>query len=332
MKKLINFNEKIFLAGSNGMAGSAIYRSLIKSGYGNKNRGGLILNPGRKELDLTNINEVKEWFKTNNPTIVILAAAKVGGILANSNYPKDFLIENLKIQTNVIETASENNVKRLLFLGSSCIYPKESRQPIKEEYLLTGLLEQTNEWYAIAKIAGLKLCEALRIQNKFDAISLMPTNLYGKGDNYHPTNSHVMASLIRKFCNAVNSNTHHVECWGSGKPLREFMYADDLGDAVVFSLENWNPSAKNAPKDQNGTPLTHLNVGTGKDITINELANLIAKLSGFKGEIIWDGSKADGTYKKNLDTTNINTLGWQPKIKLNEGIRNTIKFYREEYL
>ena len=160
----------------------------------------------------------------------------------------------------------------------------------------------------------------------------MPTNLYGKGDNYHPTNSHVMASLIRKFCNAVNSNTHHVECWGSGKPLREFMYADDLGDAVVFSLENWNPSAKNAPKDQNGTPLTHLNVGTGKDITINELANLIAKLSGFKGEIIWDGSKADGTYKKNLDTTNINTLGWQPKIKLNEGIRNTIKFYREEYL
>ncbi len=332
MRKFINPNEKIFLAGANGMAGSAILRSLKRKGYGNQKNNGLIFTPSSKELDLTKINDVIEWFKINKPSIVILAAAKVGGILANNLYPRDFLLDNLKIQTNVIETASKNNVKRLIFLGSSCIYPKNSKQPIKEEYLLTGELEKTNEWYAIAKIAGLKLCESLRIQNQFDVISLMPTNLYGIGDNYHPQNSHVMASLIRKFCDAVKNNDGYVECWGSGKPMREFMHADDLGEAVVFALENWDPFLESSPKDSHGKTLTHLNVGTGKEISIYELSKKIAKATGFKGQIKWDNSKPDGTFRKRLDVTNIKSIGWEPKINLDDGIINTIKIYRREYL
>ena len=332
MKKLLNSHEKIFLAGASGMAGNAIFRSLKKHGYGNKEKGGLILKPGSKELDLKNIVSVKTWFKKNKPSIVILAAAKVGGIHANSKYPRDFLLDNLKIQTNVIETAFENDIKRFLFLGSSCIYPKNAKQPIKEEYLLSDELESTNEWYAIAKIAGLKLCESFRIQNNFDAISLMPTNLYGPGDNYHPTNSHVMAALIRKFCNAVKNNSKKVECWGSGKPLREFMHCDDLGEAVIHTLENWDPQCSNSPKDNNGKPLNHLNVGTGKEISIEELSKKIAAATGFRGEIIWDKSKPDGTFRKKLDISNIQKLGWKPKICLNEGIKKTINIYKKEYL
>ena len=216
------------------MAGSAIYRSFLKKGYGNKNLGGYLLTPSRRDLNLLNKSDVDKWFKKNSPSIVVIAAAKVGGILSNKSFPADFILENLKIQTNIIEAAWSNRVKRLLFLGSSCIYPKYSSQPITEEELLNGSLEETNQFYAIAKISGLKLCEALRIHHNFDAISLMPTNLFGPKDNYHPTNSHVMASLIRKFSNAVEESKETVTCWGTGSPLREFLYVDDLGDAVTL--------------------------------------------------------------------------------------------------
>ena len=327
MSNLISLNEKIFIAGSTGMAGSSILRKLMSKGYGKKSLGGEILSPRRKELDLLDTNKVKEWFKSKKPTIVILAAAKVGGIQANSKYCADFIMQNLKIQTNVIEAAWENNVKRLLFLGSSCIYPRNATQPIKEEYLLSNKLEATNEAYAIAKIAGLKLCENLNIQYGFDAITLMPTNLYGPGDNYHSENSHVMAALIKKFAEAVLLKKKKVVCWGSGIALREFLHVDDLGSAAVFSLENWNPKAKNSPKDNLGGLLYFLNVGTGKDISIKELALKIAKISGFKGDIIWDINKPDGTPRKVLDTAKINQLGWKPEISLNDGLERTFREY-----
>ena len=328
--KEINFEEKILIAGSKGMAGSAIHRTLLRNGYGDIKKGGYIFNPTRNELNLLDIFEVQKWFKKNKPTIVIIAAAKVGGIWANAKYPVDFLLENLKIQNNIIETAWQNDIKRLLFLGSSCIYPKFANQPIKEEYLLEGSLEKTNESYAIAKISGLKLCESLRKQYSFDAISLMPTNLYGPGDNYHLENSHVMASLINKFCLAVKNSSKNVICWGSGTPKREFLHVDDLGDAALFCLENWQPSKDNSPKDNIGNPLNHLNVGTGYDITIKELANLIASITNFDGEIIWDKNKPDGTPKKQLDITKIKQLGWEPKIKLINGLKKTIKDYRDK--
>ena len=331
MQKEIKLNEKIFIAGSNGMVGRAIKKSLLKSGYGlNKNNGSL-LTPSRKELDLLKFNEVEDWFIKNKPSIVILAAAKVGGIQANNSMPADFILENLKIQTNVIENAWKANVKRFLFLGSSCIYPKFAQQPIKEDSLLETHLETTNQWYAIAKIAGLKLCEALRNQHKFDAISLMPTNLYGPGDNYHPENSHVMASLISKFSKATLNSKPFVECWGSGTPLREFLHVDDLADAVVFCLENWQLNREDSPKDIFGNPLNHLNVGTGKDISIKQLAEKISELVGFKGEIIWDKSKPDGTPKKQLDISRISKLGWFPKISLDKGIKATISIYKKTY-
>ena len=331
MHKGINLNEKIFIAGSNGMVGTAIKKSLLKSGYGLNKNNGALLTPSRKELDLLKFNEVEDWFIKNKPTIVILAAAKVGGIQANNSMPADFILENLKIQTNVIENSWKTNVKRFLFLGSSCIYPKFAQQPIKEESLLESSLETTNEWYAIAKIAGLKLCEALRTQHGFDAISLMPTNLYGPGDNYHPENSHVMAALISKFSNATLNSKPYVECWGSGTPFREFLHVDDLGDAVVFCLENWHPNKENAPKDIFGNPLNHLNIGTGKDISIKQLAGKISELTGFKGEIIWDKSKPDGTPKKQLNISKISNLGWFPKISLDEGIKETISIYKKTY-
>ena len=228
--KLINKDNSIFLAGHNGMVGRSIKNALLENGYHN------LLLPSRKNLDLLNNDEVKSWFKKNKPEVVILAAAKVGGIEANNNYPADFLIENLKIQTNIIENAWRNGTKRLLFLGSSCIYPKMAPQPLKEEYLLSGPLETTNESYAIAKIAGIKLCDALRKQYGFDAISLMPTNLYGRGDNYNASNSHVMPALIRKFYNAKTNNNSEVSCWGNGSPKREFLCVDDLADACLFVL------------------------------------------------------------------------------------------------
>ena len=241
------------------------------------------------------------------------------------------MLENLQIQNNVIQTSFEQGVKRLLFLGSSCIYPKFSNQPIKEEYLLDGKLEETNEAYAIAKISGIKLCESLRKQHAFDAISLMPTNLYGPGDNYHPLNSHVMASLIRKFVEAVSNSENKVNCWGSGKPMREFLHVDDLGDACLEILKKWDPDSIDAPKDSNGKPLYFLNVGTGKDITIKDLAYLIAEATNFKGNIEWDSTKPDGTPRKLLDITRINQLGWKPKINIDKALNLAIKDFIKNY-
>tara|TARA_B100000242_G_scaffold292427_1_gene267824 strand:- start:203 stop:1207 length:1005 start_codon:yes stop_codon:yes gene_type:complete len=326
------FNKKdiIFLAGSRGMVGSAIKRKLENLGYGKSQKEFILLTPTRRELDLLDDISVKKWFKENKPKIVILAAAKVGGIFANSHYPADFLIENIRIQANVIEASFACEVKRLLFLGSSCIYPKYSSQPIQEEALLTNSLESTNEPYAIAKIAGLKLCEALRSQYGFDAISLMPTNLYGPNDNYHETNSHVMAALIRKFLVAKRDNLASVTCWGSGNVHREFLHVDDLAEAVYFCLKNWFPSKNNAPKDSLGRTLNHLNIGTGKDISIRELAEKIAYLTNFKGNILWDTSKPDGTPKKLLDVSRINKLGWHAKINLDSGLKKTIDSLRTD--
>ena len=322
MKKIFNTKERIFLAGASGMVGSSIQRALLNiEDFGNRH---IILTPKREELNLLDEISVKNWFIKNKPTIVILAAAKVGGILANSRYPGDFIFQNLKIQTNIIESAWITGVERFVFLGSSCIYPKNSVQPIKEEALLKNSLESTNEYYAIAKIAGLKLCEALRKQYGFDAISLMPTNLYGPNDNYHPENSHVMAALIRKFLIAKKENLPSVTCWGTGKVFREFMHVDDLADGIIFCLKNWHPSDKNAPIDSLGNPLNHLNIGTGKDISIKELSLKIAKLIDFKGEILWDTSKPDGTPKKLLDVRRLKKIGWEPKISLEDGIRETI--------
>jgi GDP-L-fucose synthase len=253
--------------------------------------------------------------------VVVLAAAKVGGIQANSSYPADFLLENLKIQTHVIETAWRSGVRRLLFLGSSCIYPKFAEQPIREEALLTGALEPTNEWYAIAKITGIKLCEALRRQHGFDAISLMPTNLYGPGDNYHPTNSHVLPALIRRFHEAAEAQAPSVTCWGTGTPLREFLHVDDLGEACVYALEHWKPG----PDE-----LQFLNVGTGLDLTIRELAEAVAAATGYQGEIHWDASKPDGTPKKQLDVSRLAALGWRARIPLAEGLASTVALFREQ--
>ena len=330
-RKNISLEDKIFVAGGHGMAGSAICRILRKNGYGDITNKGEILIPRKQELNLLDIKSVQNWFKVNQPNIVILAAAKVGGILANSSFPADFLLDNIKIQTNVIETSWKTGVKRLLFLGSSCIYPKFAVQPIKEESLLNGSLEGTNECYAISKIAGIKLCESLRLQYDFDAISLMPTNLYGPGDNYHPENSHVMASLIRKFHEAYKNKSDSVTCWGSGSPLREFMHVDDLGEAVVFALEKWDPKSSNAPLDDQGKSLSYLNIGTGVDISIKELSNKIANIIGFKGEIVWDKGKPDGTPKKQLDISRIIELGWSPKIDLDDGIKDTISNFINEY-
>jgi GDP-L-fucose synthase len=312
---LITPADRIFVAGHRGMAGSAICRALQRAGYNQ------ILTASRSELDLLDGAAVERWFAEQEPTVVVLAAAKVGGIQANSSYPADFLLENLKTQTNVIETAWRSEVRRLLFLGSSCIYPKFAEQPIREEALLTGALEPTNEWYAIAKIAGIKLCEALRRQHGFDAISLMPTNLYGPGDNYHPTNSHVLPALILRFHDAVLANSPSVTCWGSGTPLREFLHVDDLGEACVFALERWQPDLKDPQ---------FLNLGTGVDLTIRELAEAVAEVTGFRGEIYWDASKPDGTPKKQLDVSRLAALGWRARIPLREGLVNTVAAFCDQ--
>ena len=324
--KLINKDEKIFIAGSTGMVGSSIKRKLNYFGYKK------LICPKKSELDLSDINLVKRWFELNKPKVVILAAAKVGGIYANNQYPVDFLLENLKIQNNIIETAWKNKTRRLLFLGSSCIYPKDAEQPIKEEKLLTGPLEKTNEYYALAKISGIKLCQALRNQYGFDAISLMPTNLYGAGDNYHNQNSHVLPALLNRFHLHSIENKRTIECWGSGKPRREFMHVDDLADACIFALEKWSPDNKEAPLDEKGKPLTLLNVGTGKDITIKRLTEIISDLTTFKGEIIWNKTKPDGTFQKLLDVSKLKSLGWESKISLLEGLKMTYKDYKNELL
>ena len=327
---LISKDDRFYVAGHRGMAGSAIFRALARSGYGNSTSGGALLTATRQELDLLDGAAVQCWFQHHRPTVVVLAAAKVGGIQANNSYPADFLLDNLKIQVNVIEAAWRSGVRRLLFLGSSCIYPKYAPQPIKEESLLTGSLEPTNEWYAIAKITGIKLCESLRKQYGFDAISLMPTNLYGPGDNYHPSNSHVLPALIRRFNDAVQNGDSLVTCWGSGNPLREFLHVDDLGEACVFALEKWSPSSPNAPCDEHNRPLPFLNVGTGIDLSIRDLAEAVAEATGFSGVIDWDTSKPDGTPKKQLDVTRLAGLGWQARIPLIDGLKETVQNYRTE--
>lgn len=298
----VNTNSKIFIAGHRGMVGSAIVRKLKAEGCEN------LLMRTSKELDLRNQGAVQQFFVQEKPEYVFLSAAKVGGIVANNTYRADFLYENLMIQSNVIQQSFVNKVKKLLFLGSSCIYPKMCPQPIKESYLLTGALEQTNEPYAIAKIAGLKMCEAFRSQYGADFISVMPTNLYGPNDNYDLKNSHVLPALMRKFFEAGRDGKSEVEIWGSGKPMREFLHVDDLADACFFLMQNYSDAG-------------FLNIGTGIDLTIAELAGLIKKVSGFTGTLRFDASKPDGTPRKLLDVNAIESLGWKHKISLDEGVQ-----------
>lgn len=311
--------SKIFVAGHKGLVGSAIVRKLKNDGYKN-----LILKT-RQELDLRDKEAVENFFKVEQPEYVFLAAAKVGGIQANNTYPADFIVQNIEIETNVITSALQVGVKRLLFLGSSCIYPRECPQPIKEEYLLTGPLEPTNEPYAIAKIAGIKMCESINRQYGTDFRSLMPTNLYGPGDNFHPENSHVIPGLLRRFHEAKVRGDKDVKVWGSGRPRREFMHVDDLASACVYIM--------NLDKDiyDNFTQpmLSHVNVGTGKDCTIKELAETIAKVVGFDGEICFDTSKPDGTPQKLLDISRISALGWSAKISMEEGLKHTYQWFLE---
>lgn len=298
-------DSKIFVAGSRGMVGSAIVRTLTHQGFTN------LLTPSSKELDLRNQNDVNTFFKENQPRFVFLAAAKVGGILANNTYPADFIVDNIMIQTNVIQAAFENKTEKLLFLGSSCIYPKLAPQPLKEEYLLTGALEPTNEAYAIAKIAGLKMCEYFNRQHHTNFISAMPTNLYGINDNFNLQNSHVLPALIRKFIEAKKNNLEFVEIWGTGSPLREFLYVDDLADASVFLMKNYTGNET-------------VNVGTGEEVSILELAHLIKDIVGYEGTINFDSSKPDGTPRKLLDVSKLQSMGWNHQVDLKEGIRRTI--------
>ena len=294
-------NAKIYLAGHRGMVGSAIFRKLKAEGYTN-----LVIR-NSQELDLRNQQAVADFFAAEKPDYVFLAAAKVGGIVANNTYRADFLYENLAIQNNVIHQAYLHGVKKLLFLGSSCIYPKLAPQPLKEEYLLTGLLEPTNEPYAIAKIAGIKLCDAYRDQYGCNFISVMPTNLYGYNDNYHPENSHVLPALIRKFHEAKTSGAASVTVWGTGSPLREFLFADDLADACYFLMQEYNEAGL-------------VNIGTGLDLSIKDLALLIKEVVGFTGDLVFDTSKPDGTPRKLLDVSKLHTLGWKHRIALQEGL------------
>ncbi|HEV7333531.1 MAG TPA: GDP-L-fucose synthase [Flavisolibacter sp.] len=304
-------NSKIFVAGHRGMVGSAIVRKLKAEGFQQ------IVTRTSSELDLRNQEAVDQFFASEKPDYVFLAAAKVGGIHANNVYRAQFLYDNLMIEANIINAAYAANVKKLLFLGSSCIYPKLAPQPIKEEYLLTGLLEQTNEPYAIAKITGIKLCEAYWDQYGCNFISAMPTNLYGQGDNYHPENSHVVPALLRKFDAAVKDGLNQVEVWGSGKPLREFMYVDDLADACYFLMESYNEKG-------------FVNVGTGEEVTIRELAEAIAEVTGFTGEIVFNAEKPDGTPRKLMDSSKLQGLGWKHKVSLKEGLRKAYAFYLKE--
>ncbi len=304
-------NSKIYIAGHRGMVGSAIMRNLQKKGLTN------IITRTSKELDLRDSQQVKQFFANEEPEYVFLAAAKVGGIQANNTFRADFIYENLMIQNNVIHNSYLNGVKKLMFLGSSCIYPKLAPQPLKEEYLLTGLLEETNEPYAIAKIAGIKMCESYKRQYGCNFISVMPTNMYGPNDNYNLNNSHVLPALIRKFHDAKESNLPSVEMWGTGTPMREFLHADDLGDACVFLMQTYDGEK-------------FVNIGSGTDLTIKNLALLIKDIVGYKGEIVHDLSKPDGTPRKLMDVSYLHSLGWKHKIELPEGIKQVYEDFKKK--
>lgn len=301
--------SKVFVAGNRGLVGSAIVRNLINKGYKN------IYSAPRTHFNLSNQNDVEKYFEVNRPEYVFLAAAKVGGIKANNDYPAQFIRDNLQIQTNVIDAAYRHGVKKLLFLGSSCIYPKMANQPITEDQLMTGPLESTNDAYAIAKIAGIKMCQAYRKQYGFNAISLMPTNLYGPNDNFDLETSHVFSAMIAKFHNATQNN-ESINLWGDGSAMREFLHVDDLAEACYVCMQNYD-----SPEI--------INVGTGKDVKIWELASIISEVIGFPGEIAWDFTKPNGTPRKVLNVDKIKSLGWEPKISLLEGIESTYKWYKE---
>jgi len=303
-------NTKIYIAGHRGMVGSAVCRSLEKKGYTN------LIGRTSKELDLKNQQAVLDFLQKEKPVAIIDAAARVGGILANNDFPYQFLMENMQIQNNLIDSALKAGIEKFVFLGSSCIYPKFAPQPLKEEYLLTDSLEPTNEWYAIAKITGVKLCQAMRKQFNKDYVSLMPTNLYGHYDNFDLQTSHVLPAMIRKFHEAKENNHADVVLWGSGTPMREFLFVDDMAEAVVYALENELPEYL-------------YNVGSGKDITIKELAETIQKVTGHQGQIIWDAEKPDGTPRKLMDVSKMKSIGWQYSTELNEGIEKTYDWYLE---
>ena len=308
----MKITNKIYVAGHKGLVGSAIVRKLTAAGYNN------IIYRSSKELDLRNQQDVNDFFETEKPNYVFLAAAKVGGIFANNSFKADFIYDNLMIETNIIHAAYKNQVTKLLFLGSSCIYPKMAPQPMKEEYLLTGLLEPTNEPYAIAKITGIKLCEYYRAQYGCNFISAMPTNLYGPNDNYDLQNSHVLPALIRRFDEAKETAAPAIALWGTGKPMREFLFVDDLADACLFLMLNYNESL-------------FVNIGTGKDITIKELAFLIKDLTGYTGDINWDETKPDGTFRKLMDVSKMNSLGWKYETSLIEGLKYTYSSYKNSF-
>lgn len=301
-------DSRIYVAGHRGLVGSAIVRALQRQGFYN------LITRTHIELDLCDQQAVNAFFAIERPDYVFMSAAKVGGIFANDIYPAEFIRDNLCIQTHMIDAAYRNGCKKLLFLGSSCIYPKLCPQPIREEYLLTGLLEPTNEWYAIAKIAGIKMCQAYRKQYGFDAIAAMPSNLYGPGDNFHPENSHVVPALIRRFHEAKKNDLPEVTIWGTGTARREFLYVDDLADAVIFLMQNYSDAE-------------HINVGCGKDISIKDLANIIAEIVGYAEKISTDPSKPDGTPQKLLDVTKLENLGWSAKTDIQEGIRTAYAWY-----
>ncbi len=309
----MNNTSNIYIAGHRGMVGSAILRKLEADGFSN------LLTRTSTELDLRRQDQVERFFETERPEYVFLAAAKVGGIHANNTYKADFILDNLQIQTNVISAAHRFGVKKLLFLGSSCIYPKMAPQPLKEEYLLTGPLEPTNEPYAIAKIAGMKSCEFLREQYGVDFISMMPTNLYGTNDNFDLKTSHVFPALIRKFHDAKESGAESVEIWGTGSPRREFLHVDDCADAALFLMQNYSEGMT-------------INVGWGEDISIRELAELIQEIVGFEGNIFFNTDYPDGTPRKLLDTSRVNALGWRPKVGLRQGIEQTFRWFKEQRL
>ena len=306
-------NSKIYIAGHRGMVGSAIWRACQRAGYQQ------LIGRDSEELDLTRQQAVEDFFRAEAPEYVVIAAARVGGIAANAKYRAQFIYENLQIQSNIIHAAYRSGVKTLLFLGSSCIYPKRAPQPMKEESLLTGPLEPSNEPYAIAKIAGIRMCDAYNRQYGTNFIAAMPTNLYGPGDNYHAENSHVLPALIRRFHEAKAENREKVVCWGSGEPLREFLYSDDLADACLFLLQNVD-GQDIAFEDDTGTNQAHINVGSGEEISIRELAEMVRLEVAYDGQVDWDTTRPDGTPRKLMDSTRLRNLGWEPRIRLKEGI------------